>query len=72
MQAALTTIVYLGGVKVVLAADETVLLHVILDLLFRAVEQHGATLLAVTHDHELLDRFDRIFDFMDFSGGGAI
>ena len=44
----------------------------ILDLLFRAVEQHGATLLAVTHDHELLDRFDRIFDFMDFSGGGAI
>ncbi len=43
----------------------------ILDLLFRAVEQHGATLLAVTHDHELLDRFDRTFDFMDFSGGGA-
>ena len=43
----------------------------ILDLLFRAVEEHGATLLAVTHDTDLLDRFDRIFDFMDFSGGGA-
>ena len=25
--------------------------------------QHGATLLAVTHDHELLDRFDRVIDF---------
>ena len=43
----------------------------ILDLLFRAVDDHDATLLAVTHDHELLDRFDRTFDFMDFPGGGA-
>ena len=38
----------------------------ILDLLFRAVEEHEATLLAVTHDHELLKRFDRIVDFRDF------
>jgi putative ABC transport system ATP-binding protein len=38
----------------------------ILDLLFRAVEEHGTTLLAVTHDHELLKRFDRIVDFRDF------
>ena len=38
----------------------------ILDLLFRAVEIHDATLLAVTHDHELLKRFDRIVDFKDF------
>jgi putative ABC transport system ATP-binding protein len=38
----------------------------ILDLLFRSVEQHDATLLAVTHDHELLKRFDRIVDFKDF------
>ena len=38
----------------------------ILDLLFRSVEQHNATLLAVTHDHELLNRFDRVVDFMDF------
>ena len=38
----------------------------ILDLLFRAVEEHDATLLAVTHDHELLQRFDRVIDFKDF------
>ena len=38
----------------------------ILDLLFRSVENHGATLLAVTHDHELLKHFDRIIDFNDF------
>jgi len=38
----------------------------ILDLLFDSVEAHGATLLAVTHDHELLPRFDRVVDFADF------
>lgn len=38
----------------------------ILDLLFRNVDDHGATLLAVTHDHELLPRFDRVIDFRDF------
>ena len=38
----------------------------ILDLLFGSVEAHGATLLAVTHDHELLRRFDRVVDFNDF------
>ncbi len=38
----------------------------ILDLLFQAVEEHDATLLAVTHDHELLKRFDRVVDFQDF------
>jgi putative ABC transport system ATP-binding protein len=38
----------------------------ILDLLFETVEQHDATLLAVTHDHELLKRFDRVIDFEDF------
>ena len=38
----------------------------ILDLLFRSVEDHNATLLAVTHDHELLKRFDRVIDFKDF------
>jgi len=38
----------------------------ILDLLFRAVKEHGTTLLAVTHDHELLKRFDRVVDFNDF------
>jgi len=38
----------------------------ILDLLFSSVEEHGATLLAVTHDHELLPYFDRVVDFNDF------
>jgi len=38
----------------------------ILDLLFRSVEEKGTTLLAVTHDHELLKRFDRIVNFNDF------
>ncbi len=38
----------------------------ILDLLFQSVKKHGATLLAVTHDHELLKRFDRVIDFKEF------
>ncbi|CAB1074702.1 hypothetical protein D1AOALGA4SA_2521 [Olavius algarvensis Delta 1 endosymbiont] len=38
----------------------------ILDLLFRAVEEYDTTLLAVTHDYELLKRFDRVVDFFDF------
>jgi putative ABC transport system ATP-binding protein len=38
----------------------------ILNLLFNAVSDHDATLLAVTHDHELLKRFDRIVDFNEF------
>jgi putative ABC transport system ATP-binding protein len=38
----------------------------ILDLLFRSVESHDATLLAVTHDHELLSHFDRVADFQEF------
>ena len=42
----------------------------ILDLLFQAVKEHGTTLLAVTHDHELLKRFDRVVDFRDFRKTG--
>ena len=38
----------------------------ILDLLFDAVADQDATLLAVTHDYELLDRFDRVVDFKEF------
>ena len=38
----------------------------ILDLLFQAVDEHEATLLAVTHDYELLKRFDCVVDFNDF------
>jgi len=43
----------------------------ILDLLFRSVDEHNATLLAVTHDHDLLKRFDRVIDFEDFRDGDA-
>lgn len=38
----------------------------ILDLLFDSVTHRDATLLAVTHDHDLLPRFDRVVDFNDF------
>lgn len=38
----------------------------ILDLLFARTAEQGATLLAVTHDHELLPRFDRVIDFSTF------
>jgi putative ABC transport system ATP-binding protein len=39
----------------------------ILDLLFQSVESYDTTLLAVTHDYELLKRFDRVVDFQNFS-----
>ena len=38
----------------------------ILDLLFRAAAEHDTTLLAVTHDYELLKKFDRTIDFRQF------
>ncbi|NOQ76488.1 MAG: ATP-binding cassette domain-containing protein [Methylococcaceae bacterium] len=38
----------------------------ILDTLFRSTDKNKATLIAVTHDHELLDRFDRVIDFKQF------
>lgn len=43
----------------------------ILDLLFSRTEEAGATLLAVTHDHDLLPRFDRIIDFAQFRQEGT-
>ncbi len=43
----------------------------ILELLFKSVENHNATLLAVTHDQELLPYFDRIINFRDFLQEGA-
>jgi len=43
----------------------------ILDLLFAAVDAAGTTLLAVTHDHELLPRFDRTVDFNTFLSEGT-
>ena len=43
--------------------------QIILDLLFESVNDHDATLLAVTHDHDLLSRFDRVIDFQHFRKG---
>lgn len=43
----------------------------ILDLLFEQVAAAGASLLAVTHDHELLPRFDRVVDFAAFRAEAA-
>ena len=38
----------------------------ILDQLFQQAESAEATLVMVTHDHALLDRFDRVIDFTEF------
>jgi len=43
----------------------------ILDLLFEEADGVGATVLAVTHDHALLPRFDRVVDFSEFRQGAA-
>ena len=45
--------------------------QLILDLLFNAVDHQGATLLAVTHDHDLLPGFDRVIDFHQFQKNKA-
>lgn len=44
----------------------------ILDTLFRSTDKNNATLVAVTHDHELLSRFDRVIDFKQFCGGEVL
>ncbi len=38
----------------------------ILDLLFEQAAEAGASVLAVTHDHDLLPRFQRVLDFAQF------
>ncbi len=44
----------------------------ILDLLFKAVSDYNATLVAVTHDHELLKHFDQIVNFQEFKNKAAV
>lgn len=61
----------LPGPEIILADEATGNLdpdnkQLILEALFQAVEVHRTTLLAVTHDHELLGRFDRVVDFKNF------
>lgn len=41
----------------------------IVDSLVRASEATGCTLIAVTHDHELLPRFDRVIDLQTWQAG---
>jgi putative ABC transport system ATP-binding protein len=40
----------------------------VLDLLFELAGRTGTTILAVTHDHALLPRFERVIDFTDLAG----
>ena len=40
--------------------------HRVLDSLFDCANKQDATLIAVTHDHDILDRFQRIIDFKQF------
>ena len=44
----------------------------ILDQLFQQAESAEATLVMVTHDHALLDRFDRVVDFTKFQKQEAL
>jgi putative ABC transport system ATP-binding protein len=41
----------------------------VLELLFEQCDAHSMTLLMVTHDHALLDRFDQVIDVSDFARG---
>ena len=43
----------------------------ILNLLFEQASAAGAAVLAVTHDHELLPRFERVLDFAQFRESAA-
>lgn len=56
------------GTQVILADEPTGNLDPvnkikILDILFEQVKARAVTLVAVTHDHSLLDRFDRVVEF---------
>ncbi len=41
----------------------------VLDILINYAEEHAATLLMVTHDRDLLGRFERVIDFKTFRSG---
>jgi ABC-type lipoprotein export system ATPase subunit len=43
----------------------------VLDLLFDVARERGATLITVTHDRELLPRFDRVLDFKQFAASDS-
>lgn len=41
----------------------------VVELMLSEAARHSATLLVVTHDHALLDSFDRVVDFREFAAG---
>jgi ABC-type lipoprotein export system ATPase subunit len=43
----------------------------VLDILLQYANENAATLVTVTHDHDILDRFQRVIDFKDFYGHAA-
>ncbi len=43
----------------------------VLDILFAYQNETGSTLVAVTHDHDVLHRFDRVVDLKDFHVTGS-
>ncbi len=43
----------------------------VLDILFACAGRTGATLVAVTHDHDVLPRFERVVDFKSFHVGAT-
>jgi len=43
----------------------------VLDILFGFAERSGSTLVTVTHDHEILPRFERVVDFKGFHVAAA-
>lgn len=43
----------------------------VLDILVAYVEKAGATMVTVTHDHEILSRFDKVIDFRQFHTDGG-
>ena len=45
--------------------------HKVLEILLEQVERNDATLVMVTHDHDLLDRFDRVLDMRELHGRTA-
>ena len=44
----------------------------VLDILFAAAAERGATLVTVTHEYDLLERFGRVIDFRSFETGGPV
>jgi putative ABC transport system ATP-binding protein len=43
----------------------------VLDILLSYARDQGSTLVTVTHDHDLIGRFDRVVDFQQFHGTAA-